>query len=107
MTETYGLVGLLTLALRRIKQEDMNVHQALAAWRQLGDRDNESLMAHIVVREYCAARIQDKLSLLEGSKEAQEMLKEMDHAELIRLYNDMSKVTGAEEQRRKKRSPED
>lgn len=108
VAEVYRAPSLLTYALRRIRQEDIEVHQALEAWKLVRDLDPDmgSINSIEVVSEYCAARIQDKLGDMKRSEKAQEILSNMDQEELIRLYNDLSKSIGAEEKRREERLEE-
>lgn len=102
VAEVYRASSLLTYALRRIRQEYIEVHQALEAWKLVRDLDSNmgSINSIGVISEYCSARIQDNLGDLNRSEKAQEILNGMDQEELIRLYNDLSKSTEAEKKRR-------
>lgn len=106
--EDYCVPTLLIQALRRIRQENLDVHQALEAWKLINsDQDNLNFSPALqLVNEYCAARIQDKLGDLKRSDKAQEMLKDMDKEMLILLYIDLSRCIGVEEGRRKERIKE-
>lgn len=102
----FGMPELLTFALRRIKQESAEVSTNLKAYIAAsffpGSSNSKNSTAK-TIRNYLACRIQEQLSTLAGSKETQELLKDMEKSHLISLYNDLSKNTGAEETRRQKR----
>lgn len=84
VAQIYQVPDLLTQAITRIKEEDMDIHQALQVWKQVGQVDNSA------VKEYCANKIRLMMSTLYNSSTSQDLLSDLTQAQFIRLFNDMS-----------------
>lgn len=107
---SFGMTELLLYALRRIRQESTgDISTNIKAWKTVFFSRTyiiftwgRSFAAKEVIRGHLASRIQEQISTLAGSKEAQDLLKDMDKSVLICLYNDMSKNIGVEEELRRR-----
>lgn len=100
---SFNMPELLVFALRRIKQESTEISTNLKAWKMVRTYVPPYTATSNSIRDYLACRIQEQLSVLAGSKESQELLKDMNKPDLIELYNNLSENIGAEEERRKNR----
>ncbi|KAG5367139.1 hypothetical protein CJU89_1591 [Yarrowia sp. B02] len=100
MAEGYHVLPFLIQALRRIQREKLEVHQALEVWKlmTLDIKKSSSEYSPKLVRDYCAALIQEQLADLESSEKAQELLSDMSQEDLVCLYNDLSRTIGVDEE---------
>lgn len=91
VAQIYDVPELLVQAMRRIKEEDMDIHQALLGWKRAHLVENKA------VRDYCAKRISSEMSKLSSSKTSQAILGDLTQLEFVQLLNDLSLSAKTEE----------
>lgn len=84
VAQIYDVPELLTQAMRRIKREEMTIHQALVAWKRANSVENKA------VRSYCANRVSELIAKLSSSAISQELLNDLTQLEFVQLFNDLS-----------------
>lgn len=84
VAQIYDIPELLTKAIRRIKEEDMNIHQALLGWKRAHSVENKA------VRDFCASSVSKEMTKLSGSKASQDILGDLTQVEFVQLFNDLS-----------------
>ncbi|KAG5354901.1 hypothetical protein CJU89_6706 [Yarrowia sp. B02] len=84
VAQVYDVPRLLTLAMRRLKETDLDIHQALVAWKRADSVDNKA------VRVHCASRISKLMARLPGSETSKELVNDMSQQEFVHLFHDMS-----------------
>lgn len=89
VAQMYDIPELLTQAMRRIKQEDMDVHLAINSWQKVK-------LHNKAVSDHCAGQAKQKIANLHNSTDAQNALNELSQLELIELLNNLSLTAKAQ-----------